>query len=279
MMAPMGMRTAYAGTIGVWYCQAFVQSSDDVPLPEEAFAGQANGLCGAAVPGALFLTVVPNHVDVHVTVEVHDAVPPFGEEWEDIVEVSYAPATADVRLTEWGGCGEPRPLGLTPGDWRARWCAAGMDASWAGSGGGERYLLQFWPAPPAIDRVVRQTTKQAAYWHQVARDRPPPAPRPPEDERLRRGRRRPRRGDRGSRPGSPGSTPTSPARSPRPRQTSGGQSPCGRRTGRVRSPASRGSTGSPPGSAPSTRASRCRRRSTTCPTRSLGCTAPTRRGT
>ncbi|HEY2998918.1 MAG TPA: hypothetical protein VGJ43_10120 [Acidimicrobiales bacterium] len=131
----MGMRTAYAGTIGVWYCQAFVQSSDDVPLPVEAFAGQANGLCGAAVPGALFLTVVPNHVDVHVTVEVHDAVPPFGDEWEDIVEVSYAPATADVRLTEWGGCGEPRPLGLTPGDWRARWCAAGMDASWAGPAG------------------------------------------------------------------------------------------------------------------------------------------------
>jgi hypothetical protein len=58
------------------------------------------------------------------------------------------------------------------------------------SGGGERYLLQFWPAPPAIDRVVRQTTKQAAYWHQVARDRPPPAPRPPEDERLRRERER-----------------------------------------------------------------------------------------
>ncbi|WP_331769120.1 hypothetical protein OG948_35480 (plasmid) [Embleya sp. NBC_00888] len=38
----------------------------------------------------------------------------------------------------------------------------------------DRYLLQFWPAPAEPDRVVRRTSDQAAYWHKVARDRPPP---------------------------------------------------------------------------------------------------------
>ncbi|MES9537758.1 hypothetical protein [Actinomadura sp. NPDC000600] len=37
----------------------------------------------------------------------------------------------------------------------------------------DRYLLQFWPAPPEADRVLKQTTEHAAYWHGFARGLPP----------------------------------------------------------------------------------------------------------
>jgi hypothetical protein len=34
----------------------------------------------------------------------------------------------------------------------------------------DRYLLQFWPADPAPDAVVRQSSDIAAYWHGWARE-------------------------------------------------------------------------------------------------------------
>lgn len=36
----------------------------------------------------------------------------------------------------------------------------------------DRYLLQLWPGPIVADVVLRQTSDQAAYWHQVARESP-----------------------------------------------------------------------------------------------------------
>jgi hypothetical protein len=38
----------------------------------------------------------------------------------------------------------------------------------------DRYLLQLWPGPPGPDRVVKQTSAIAVYWHGLARDQPPP---------------------------------------------------------------------------------------------------------
>ncbi|MFB7186658.1 hypothetical protein ACFCZT_15410 [Streptomyces sp. NPDC056230] len=37
------------------------------------------------------------------TVEVHDRVPPPDPAWEDVVEVSFRPLSADSALTEWAG--------------------------------------------------------------------------------------------------------------------------------------------------------------------------------
>ncbi|MGP3977140.1 hypothetical protein ACTWQF_24625 [Streptomyces sp. 8N114] len=38
----------------------------------------------------------------------------------------------------------------------------------------DEYLLQFWPTPPEPDRVVKQTSDSAAYWHRFASELPPP---------------------------------------------------------------------------------------------------------
>ncbi|MEV3972938.1 hypothetical protein AB0K68_33190 [Streptomyces sp. NPDC050698] len=175
------MRRPVDGEVHVHYGQIYVESDPDDfgPSLAEAFAGQSAGLCGAATPGALWLNTGLHTGAVGFTVEVHESAPPLDSSWEDVVEVSFRPASADTALVEWGG-GDAWPLGLEETDYRVRYCAAGMDRA------GERdtrlhdepqldrYLLQFWPAPPERDRVLRQRSRSAAYWHDYARRLPPP---------------------------------------------------------------------------------------------------------
>jgi hypothetical protein len=75
--------------IHVHYGQFYVHSGSGWPADPltESLGGQANGLCGAPVPGQLFLTTGLHTGSTRVTVEVLDALPPIGDEWEDVVEV------------------------------------------------------------------------------------------------------------------------------------------------------------------------------------------------
>lgn len=169
------MTLLFDGELHVDYSQFYVESRTD----EDAFdipdvlKGQVNGLCGAAVPGMLFLSTGLHTGDVKVTVELLDAPPPVGEDWEDVVEVSFRPQ-AEVRLMRWAG-EQSWPLALEPTDYRVRYCASGMDASSAedtradGEPLVDRYLLQLWPASPTTDVIVRQTSEKAVTWHGYAR--------------------------------------------------------------------------------------------------------------
>jgi len=77
--------------IHVHYGQFYVESGSGWaadPL-NESLGGQANGLCGAAVPGQLFLITGLHTGSTRVTVEVLDAPAPIGAEWEDVVEASF----------------------------------------------------------------------------------------------------------------------------------------------------------------------------------------------
>ncbi|MHB9755458.1 hypothetical protein ACYBSK_13905 [Streptomyces sp. BYX5S] len=173
------VRRPVDGEIHVHYGQAYVESDDGrMAGPHEALAGQRSGLCGAAVPGFLFLVTGLHTGHVGFSVEVHAREPALAPGWEDVVEVSFRPASPRTFLTEWGG-EDAWELGLDEVDHRVRYCASGMDAGRAldtrGDGPrADRYLLQFWPAPAEPDRVVRQTSEIAAYWHGVAREVPPP---------------------------------------------------------------------------------------------------------
>jgi hypothetical protein len=172
------MRILFDGEPSVDYGQIYVHSSQDwasEPEPlEAAFAGQSNGLCGAAVPGGLFLLIGLSVGEVRLTVELHEAEPPVGEDWEEVVEAPYRPVGVAVALVEWAGI-KSWPLDLPATDLRVRYCATGMNATADDDPMGakptvvERYLLQFWPAAAAADQVVRQTTEVAAYWHDYAR--------------------------------------------------------------------------------------------------------------
>lgn len=154
----------------------------EAPLPEgDPRAGQENGLCGAAVPGALGMVTGLHTGSVPVRVEVLDVEPPLDEAWEDVVEVSFFASDRSCLLSAFEEFHEL----LLPqaGDLRARWSARGMDAAREADTRLEdepaldAYLLQLWPAAPAPGAVLRQTSSAAAYWHGVARSSaPPPSP-------------------------------------------------------------------------------------------------------
>ncbi|MEU3938066.1 hypothetical protein AB0E85_39550 [Streptomyces sp. NPDC029044] len=175
------MRRPVEGEVHVHYGQIYVESDPDGYGPDlaEAFAGQSAGLCGAATAGALWLSTGLHTGEVGFTVEVHDHAPPLDESWEDVVEVSFRPVSADSVLMEWAG-EDSWDLGLDETDYRVRYCATGMDRARAADTRGDDvpqldcYLLQFWPAAPEPARVVKETSRTAAHWHGYARDLPPP---------------------------------------------------------------------------------------------------------
>jgi hypothetical protein len=93
----------------------------------------------------------------------------------DLAGVSFRPA-ARTALVAWGEEWSS-PLDLAEVDYRVRYCGAGMDEArdqtrMAGEAELDRYLLQFWPAPPQPDRIVKQTSAHAAYWHATIKDYP-----------------------------------------------------------------------------------------------------------
>ncbi|MEU9731479.1 hypothetical protein [Streptomyces sp. NPDC048002] len=168
----------------VHYGQIYIESDPDSFGPDlaEAFAGQSAGLCGAAIPGTLWLSTGLHTGHVGFTVEVHDQAPPLDPAWEEAVEVTFHPVSARTVLAQWAG-EATWELGLRETHYRVRYCARGMDEAHRQDTRLDKdpqldcYLLQFWPAPPARDTVLKQTSKTAAYWHDYARQQPdPPTP-------------------------------------------------------------------------------------------------------
>ncbi|MGC4816576.1 hypothetical protein [Micromonospora sp. DT63] len=202
------MRVLFDGPAPVAYGQIYV-TSRELPDMSGAFAGQANGLCGAGQAGALFLMTGTHTGRVHFRVEVYDGEPSAAaQEWEEVVEASFLPRAPVVDLVPWGE-GSLAPLPLTPEGqdagrlpvYRVRYCATGMDEGRDPFGGfdpdeldeddytymdqrPDRYLLCLWPegstgegsraAVPRADAIVRQTSRAAAYWHGWAAGLPPP---------------------------------------------------------------------------------------------------------
>lgn len=91
------------------------------------------------------------------------------DSWEEIVEVSFTPSTQKVILSEWGGtyvCDIP----ILQKTYRVRYCARDMALGNEVDTNVEDqpvdfYCLVFWPAAPAPDALVKQTSQVAAYWH------------------------------------------------------------------------------------------------------------------
>ncbi|MEV6493954.1 hypothetical protein AB0M20_35820, partial [Actinoplanes sp. NPDC051633] len=144
------------------------ESADHEADPGVGMRGQVNGLCGAAVPGALSMVTGTHTGDVHVTIELHEAEPPLGEIWDEVVEVPFAGAADDLVLSAFQDTTEP--INLPPGNYRARYCVRGMAEADTTDEPDEHVLLQFWPS---ADRIVRRTSDFAGYWHDTTRALPP----------------------------------------------------------------------------------------------------------
>ncbi|RZU52679.1 hypothetical protein EV385_4558 [Krasilnikovia cinnamomea] len=160
--------------VRVEYSQLYVVSDpdDDRPDLQETYRGQTNGLCGAADLGNMTLTTGIEMGPVSLRAELHGSEPPVEDSWEDVVEVSFTATTDQVMVQEWDG--DTYPLNLPSGQYRVRYCVRGMDQAHRVGISDEPvdfYLLQFWPGPPAADRIIRQTSKEAAHAHDVVQRR------------------------------------------------------------------------------------------------------------
>jgi hypothetical protein len=174
------MSVLFDDEVPVHYGYIFVSTEDDLPELMATRRGQQNGLCGAAVEGVLSLITGLHTGPVRLCVEWLDTAPALDPEWEDVVEVSFAPTQPDLTLSSFEYFVDVRLPAA--GELRARYCSRGLDAAHQSDNSldvlsGERYLLQLWPGPPAPDTILRQTSAYAAYWHDESRRlAPPPTP-------------------------------------------------------------------------------------------------------
>jgi hypothetical protein len=168
----------FSGPIWTSYRQICIVSPDCRDLvPENAYRGQSNGLCGGAVPGGLFLTVGIHTGPVQITVQVLDTAPPVDSSWDEIVEASCTFPALPVHLEGWSGQSAVK-LPLAKGEYRARYCAKAFGGTEAkgedddgDDGSAECYLLTLWPEALRPDEVRKQTSAKAAYWHREAKSR------------------------------------------------------------------------------------------------------------
>jgi hypothetical protein len=172
--------TGFGGTFPVHYGQAYVLShpTDVNSDLEEAFAGQRNGLLGASVPGQLWITTGLHTGRVRLQLTKVDVRPLVDDRWQEVVEASFTPGSTSAALTGWGGEARPVPLLLEMASYRVRLCASHMDEArdsdtiLEGEAPIDAYLLMLWKASPAADRILKQTSAVAAYWHEWAQALP-----------------------------------------------------------------------------------------------------------
>jgi len=181
----------FNGEVPTDYNQIYVLSGPDSHGDlDTAFIGQVNGLCGGAAPGFLYLFTGLHAGHVGFAVELLEDAPPVDDFWEDVVEVPFRASSETLHVVELFGpavCS----LAVPQVDLRVRYCAHGMDDAEPRHFVPDdepildRYLLQFWPAPPSADRVLRQTSAAAARRHDWVRTLPPP-PTPEEQAEAER---------------------------------------------------------------------------------------------
>jgi len=175
------VEVVFDGGVHVHHGFLALEPADTFPstsgFAREATGGQANGLVGAQLPGALTMVTGLHTGEVPVRIERHDERPDLTAAWEDVVEVSLTVADAVYAVTAFDVA---LPVGrIAPGEYRARWCASGMDAGHdldtaAPGEAPDRYLLQLWPQAPAPDEVLRVMSAHAASWHGVVAGTQPP---------------------------------------------------------------------------------------------------------
>lgn len=158
----------FAGLIWVEYHQIYVYG-DEVPQPgDEAFRHQDNGLCGAGAAGALYLITGLHTGRVSFSVRLEPSEPPLAEHWEDVVDASFTTTSGRITVLEWGGQAA-HVMEVPPGTYRVRYAGSGLDSAHSGPALTRRpadsYTLSFWPAPPAPDVIIRQSSEFARHRH------------------------------------------------------------------------------------------------------------------
>lgn len=138
--------------------------------PDRFFAGQVNGLVGAADPGGVYLNLARRSGGSGMRIVLLGEVPGPPASWfEDVVEVSIVvPEDADPRWTAWGGMSGGTLPGLAPGSYRVRVSGQGRDAGADGEfadGVVDEYLVEIWQSERRPDEILRADSENGQYWH------------------------------------------------------------------------------------------------------------------
>lgn len=130
------------------------------------FAGQVNGLVGAASGAGLYLNLARRSGGSSVRIVRLDEAPDIDDDkWEDIVEASTTiPAGAHPRWATWAG-EDGGSLDLGQGTYRVRVSARGRDVGQFADGTMDCYLVEIWPAPTREDSIIKLSSANAEYWH------------------------------------------------------------------------------------------------------------------
>lgn len=176
------MNKLFNGNLNIEYGQFYFDVADndvdldDELLPDTAFEGQRNGLCGAAQQGKLFfVTGIQNGV-ISLDCELHEQEPEVNDEYQEIVEVSLVVGDEPISLCEWAH-EETHKLNLSSGNYRVRYLIQGFDKDyddeerdddsyWESPLEGQSHRIQIWRGDVEQDRLVKHTTENARYWHE-----------------------------------------------------------------------------------------------------------------
>lgn len=168
------MARIFDGLLHVHYAQAYIFTDGGISVEpfESYFRGQSNGLCGSALKNSMCILTGLHTGNVSIVVDVLDAAPQFDDTWEDVVETTFTPKSTEASLIDWDGalvCEIPLPRP----SYRVRYCACNMDYGHKIDTIVEEepidfYALIFWPAPFEPDRIIKQTSENAAYSHNWA---------------------------------------------------------------------------------------------------------------
>ncbi|WP_224047189.1 hypothetical protein [Arthrobacter sp. NicSoilB4] len=134
------------------------------------FAGQVNGLVGAADPDGVYVNLARRSGGSSVRIVLLDEAPAEDDvSWEDVVEVSFLlPAGHTLGWIAWAGLSRGSLDGVPSGSFRLRVSARGRDEGSVGEDAEDLvdfYLLELWLAPPQPDAVLRTGSWDSRYWH------------------------------------------------------------------------------------------------------------------
>lgn len=165
----------YAGPVHVHYGFFTLTAFPDFPVPgvdAEPFAGQSNGLCGAAAAPLAHVHTGLHTGTVNVEVILSPTRPPVdSDRWEEIVELDYHVETPTTMLA--GFDGAAAELSIPLGHYRMRFSARHMDQAHQTDTGDriDTYQLLLWPNSPSpqsrqpTDTILKATSNIATVRH------------------------------------------------------------------------------------------------------------------
>jgi hypothetical protein len=165
----------YNGVFPVCYGQFYFLSEDldwDGAL-EECFSRQNNGLCGVSIKGVVFFITGLHTGDITLTVNQHDSAPEIDNEADEIVEASFIVPPSGLNLEAWGEEVKIK-LGISQGSYKLRYSVKNFglaeDTGQYEEGNIEFYHIDIWPAPISQDKILKNTSEGAKYWHEEVKN-------------------------------------------------------------------------------------------------------------